>query len=533
MSEFSAKSLRDKMRSKISRLVRHDDSAVDASGYKTPAPMNTGVKTGARPLSRRLYKRGGKVIMVSGEHEKKHAGRKARKSGGKALTADSFVNRNVREANEERDGIKHVGAFKKGGRTYKADGGFTEDNTNGQYGKEKLGRMNKELSKRMSKYGKDHPNYSDMLKHHSEKIMDEDHKYRRGGRAHKMDGGSFVPTNRMAFSAVGRGKPFGMKKGGHAHPDEAEDKALIKKVVKSSALKGHGDECRCAKCSGGRAGKAGGGYADGGKTKWIQKAIKHPGSLHKALHVAKGEKIPEKKLAKATHSKNPHVAKKARLAETLKRFHKADGGGFDGPLITPTGSDARDVGRPMVSSDKLVPFVPTAKRIPPRTPFKPSEADLNEARAPAVKARKRGGKVSVSDGALEGTRPTGGRLARKTGGRASKGKMNVNIIIGAGPKGPAGPGGMGPADGGMGAPVGMRQGLNPPMPPPGPAGAPPAPPMGPGAMPPGGMPPGAPPMMGRKSGGRVSYPLKDGAGGGLGRLQKIKAYGDEAYDTES
>ena len=284
---------------------------------------------------------------------------------------------------------------------------------------------------------------------------------------------------------------------------------------------------------GGRAAKAGGGYADGGKTKWIQKAIKHPGSLHKALHVAEGEKIPEKKLAKATHSKNPHVAKKARLAETLKRFHKADGGSFDGPLITPKGSGAPVTGRPMVSSDKLVPFVPTAKRIPPRVPFKPSEADLNEARAPAVKARKRGGKVSVSDGALEGTRPTGGRLARKTGGRASKGKMNVNIIIGAGPKGPAGPGGMGPADGGMGAPVGLRQGLNPQMPPPGPAGAPPAPPMGPGAMPPGGMPPGAPPMMGRKSGGRVSYPIKDGAGGGLGRLQKIKAYGDEAYDTES
>jgi hypothetical protein len=32
----------------------------------------------------------------------------------------------------------------------------------------------------------------------------------------------------------------------------------------------------------------------------------------------------------------------------------------------------------------------------------------------------------------------------------------------------------------------------------------------------------------RKDGGRVGYPIKDGAGGGLGREQKIKAYGAKA-----
>jgi hypothetical protein len=31
--------------------------------------------------------------------------------------------------------------------------------------------------------------------------------------------------------------------------------------------------------------------------------------------------------------------------------------------------------------------------------------------------------------------------------------------------------------------------------------------------------------MGRKRGGKVGYPLDDGAGGGAGRLEKIKAYG--------
>jgi len=57
-------------------------------------------------------------------------------------------------------------------------------------------------------------------------------------------------------------------------------------------------------------------------SKWIQEAIKHPGALKKSLGVKKGEKIPEAKLKKAEHSKNPTTAKRARLAETLKGMHK-------------------------------------------------------------------------------------------------------------------------------------------------------------------------------------------------------------------
>lgn len=56
------------------------------------------------------------------------------------------------------------------------------------------------------------------------------------------------------------------------------------------------------------------------KEKWIKGAIKHPGALHKALGVAEGKKIPEKKLDKATHSKNPTVKKEAVLARTLRGF---------------------------------------------------------------------------------------------------------------------------------------------------------------------------------------------------------------------
>lgn len=58
------------------------------------------------------------------------------------------------------------------------------------------------------------------------------------------------------------------------------------------------------------------------KKKWIQGAIKHPGALHKDLHVKEGEKIPAKKLEKAEHSKNPTIKKRAVLAETLKKMHR-------------------------------------------------------------------------------------------------------------------------------------------------------------------------------------------------------------------
>jgi hypothetical protein len=56
-------------------------------------------------------------------------------------------------------------------------------------------------------------------------------------------------------------------------------------------------------------------------TKWIQKAIKRPGALHKALGVAKGKKIPAKKLAGAA-KKGGKLGKMANLAKTLKKLKK-------------------------------------------------------------------------------------------------------------------------------------------------------------------------------------------------------------------
>jgi hypothetical protein len=66
--------------------------------------------------------------------------------------------------------------------------------------------------------------------------------------------------------------------------------------------------------------------------KWIQKAIKHPGALHKALKVPAGQKIPAGKLAKAAKSSNPKLAKQANLAKTLGKMRTkkyAEGGDVD------------------------------------------------------------------------------------------------------------------------------------------------------------------------------------------------------------
>ena len=124
MSEM-AKAARAAMKQKAKRLTTDPHKKVDASSWEPEEPMNTGAKTGLRPISPRAYKRGGKVGMnAGGSASAPNAGRKARKDGGKIRDLiNAKVNRNVKEANASEFGKPHVGGMKKGGRTGKMDGG--------------------------------------------------------------------------------------------------------------------------------------------------------------------------------------------------------------------------------------------------------------------------------------------------------------------------------------------------------------------------------------------------------------------------
>lgn len=115
----ASESARAAAKSKVERLMKSDPKArVDASGYSPDGPMDNGVQTGPRPISRRQFKRGG---TVEGSKAPVRADRKPRASGG--MTASSYINRDVKSANEERDGTKHIGGMKRGGRAGKLAGG--------------------------------------------------------------------------------------------------------------------------------------------------------------------------------------------------------------------------------------------------------------------------------------------------------------------------------------------------------------------------------------------------------------------------
>jgi len=58
--------------------------------------------------------------------------------------------------------------------------------------------------------------------------------------------------------------------------------------------------------------------------KWIKKAIKRPGQLHRDLGIPQGKKIPTKKLNQAAKKKGK-VGQRARLAKTLRKLRKKKG----------------------------------------------------------------------------------------------------------------------------------------------------------------------------------------------------------------
>jgi len=111
------KALRAKRNDKARSLIESSGGKVDASTWTPDEPLNTEAKTGMRPISRRAFKAGGKV---DGDEAKTNLSRAPR--GFKETVG--LANTNQKDANEEREGKKHVGGMKKGGRVAKNNGGY-------------------------------------------------------------------------------------------------------------------------------------------------------------------------------------------------------------------------------------------------------------------------------------------------------------------------------------------------------------------------------------------------------------------------
>jgi hypothetical protein len=541
MSE-AAKAARAANKAKAKRLADGDPKAkVDASSWTPPEMMNTEKKTGLRPVSRRAYKRGGKV---HGEEAPQNAGRKARKSNNMPTAtaiANAKVNRNVKHANAEEFGQPHIGGYAnggyaKGGRPGKAGGGSMEDKPS-----LRLVKSFQHPSGRMAKVYKD-KDYGE----YRTKFFDEDGKHMPKadyhtddkddahdtaesfleGRTGKMGGGAMgdpraaaadrmaaanqqsgVPSGRMSF-VERQGTPLpgsGMKKGGRAKKADGGVNMMHGQQqsmgsVGSSGFKENQEKSKAPSRYAAKGGKIENFEGSPKDEMQDKKLAKKRGMSMKAWEASEGDKKHDKQQSMAGLKKGGRAAK----ADGGKMDPRNAGGGGGGP----------------------------------------SGNDLMHAMVPLTMLMKKGGRVGkAGGGAMDGnytggTRPTGGRIAKASGGllsslmggskaSGSKGKSkkkgtNINIVINAGQK---------PEDPMAGLPM-LPPGKPPMLPPamsagaPAPAGGPPMPPPDMGGGAPGG---GLGAMLGRKAGGRVghrnysSYKDMDaGAGSGLGRLEKTE-----------
>jgi hypothetical protein len=189
MSEMS-KAARAAMKAKANRMGGKGEpkTKVDASSWSPPEMMNTDVKTGMRPISRRAFRKGGKVIeKCEGGPTAMRADRKQRKNGGRSLVTD-LINRNAKKANLAREGgDAHVGGYKSGGDV--------------EQDKKMIRKALRQHDKNM----------------HGGKM--EDIKLKKGGPAHKEGGGGIGLLDAlMPFVSIGKrligGKNEGLKSGG-------------------------------------------------------------------------------------------------------------------------------------------------------------------------------------------------------------------------------------------------------------------------------------------------------------------------------
>lgn len=294
------KALRAARNKKAEGMINSSGGKVDSSDWKPDEPLDADVQTGARPVSRRAFKVGGKV---EGAEAKGDLSRAARKP----ITANSLQNRNMKDANEERDGTKHVGGFKKGGAVSKDEGGRTAKAGGGS-------EMAPKTSLKPLKKPDDlawrnaHPDVAKAQDDETQAALDAgSHQYKKGGKVKKYEGS---PKDNLMDAKMAKKKGMTHKewegsaedrkmdaKGeremrkdggglyaninakrerGEKMREPGEKGAPTAEDFKKSAKteKSCGDDCTCSKC---RTARATGGRTSKGKTNIVINVLPHPG----------------------------------------------------------------------------------------------------------------------------------------------------------------------------------------------------------------------------------------------------------------
>jgi hypothetical protein len=261
------KSLRAAKNKKAQSMIESSGGKVDSSTF-TPAEMlDANVKTGMRPISRRAFKTGGKV---DGDEAKTNLSRAPR--GFKETVG--LANTNQKDANEEREGKKHIGGFKNGGRTMKNGGGGMEEESHkvplNQYGKpitqkdldmqagstEQPSDMRSKMAPKTSPRPMPRPKATPAA---IKKVSDDSSmNYKRGGKAEKFEGSA---KDEMQDKKLAAKRGMSMKDWEASKADDKHDKQKSMNGLKSGgkAEEAHEKGCACKACGGAMMGKKDGG----------------------------------------------------------------------------------------------------------------------------------------------------------------------------------------------------------------------------------------------------------------------------------